>query len=127
MYRSLILLALVLVASPAAAQLQLRDIVRVKGQEENTLQGLGLVVGLNGNGDREFSPTARALATLFNHMGSPVATGPKGQMLYEELREARNVALVFVTATIPPTGARQGDKLNCTVSAINAKSLEGGF
>src|SRR5437868_1974111 len=84
MLRSLFAIALLTLATPAFAQLQLRDIVRVKGQEENTLQGLGLVVGLNGNGDREFSPTARALATLFNHMGSPVATGPKGQMLYEE-------------------------------------------
>ena len=34
--------------------------------------------------------------------------------------------LVWVTATVPATGARRGDKVNCNVSAINGKSLEGG-
>jgi flagellar P-ring protein precursor FlgI len=36
------------------------------------------------------------------------------------------VALVFVTATVPAEGARQGDRLHCEVSAVSAKSLEGG-
>ena len=40
-------------------QLRLRDICRLKGQEENTLQGLGLVVGLKGTGDEKVKPTAR--------------------------------------------------------------------
>lgn len=116
-----------LLCSAALAQLQLRDIVRIKGQEENTLQGLGLVVGLNGNGDKDFSPTSRALATLMKHLGSPVGQGARGEQLWNELKEAKNVALVFVTATVPATGARQGDKLDCQISAIGAKSLEGGF
>ncbi|HVT26652.1 MAG TPA: flagellar basal body P-ring protein FlgI, partial [Lacipirellulaceae bacterium] len=38
----------------------------------------------------------------------------------------KNVSLVVVTATIPPTGARQGDQVDCFVSALNGKSLEGG-
>jgi flagellar P-ring protein FlgI len=34
--------------------------------------------------------------------------------------------LVLVSATIPATGARRGDQLDCQVSAINGKSLVGG-
>ena len=39
---------------------------------------------------------------------------------------SKNASLVWVTATVPATGARRGDKLDCNVSAINGKSLEGG-
>ena len=46
------------------AQLKLRDICRVKGQEQNTLHGMGLVVGLKGTGDGDVLPTSRALATM---------------------------------------------------------------
>ena len=33
---------------------------------------------------------------------------------------------MWVTARVPATGARRGDKLDCEVSAINGKSLAGG-
>ena len=36
---------------PATASTRLKNICRVKGQEENTLRGMGLVVGLNGTGE----------------------------------------------------------------------------
>lgn len=101
----------------------LRNICRVKGQEENTLQGLGIVVGLKGSGDGgSFLPTIRSLATAMQLMGNPI--GPGGPA---ELKDAKNVALVTVTATVPAAGARQGDKLDCVVSSIgSAKSLAGG-
>ena len=55
-------------------------------------------------------------------MGSPIGKGGAG-----ELKDAKNVALVMVTATVPAAGARQGDLLDCTVSSIGgAKSLAGG-
>jgi flagellar P-ring protein precursor FlgI len=48
--------------------------------------------------------------------------------LLDELKDAKNVALVIVTATVPAAGARQGDVLNVTVAnAMNAKSLAGGY
>jgi len=47
--------------------------------------------------------------------------------LLEELKNARNVGMVFVTTTIPAEGARQGAQLNCSVNAISAKSLQGGY
>jgi flagellar P-ring protein FlgI len=121
-----VMLALVLIgvlAAPAAAATRLKDICRVKGQESNTLHGLGLVVGLAGTGDGgNFLPTMRSLATAMALMGNQLG---KGQNI--ELKDAKNVALVTVTATIPASGARQGDEIDCTVSSIGAaKSLAGG-
>lgn len=109
--------------APAAAVVNVGDICRVKGQGENTLQGMGLVVGLNGTGDGNFGPTARGLIQVMSNMGIPLATGGKGGKV--EL-DARNTALVIVTAEIPKQGGRQGDGLDCTVSAVAAESLKGG-
>ncbi len=116
---------LCLLAQPAPAGTTLKNICRVKGQEENTLQGMGLVVGLKGTGDgSDFLPTIRSLATAMQLMGSPVGVNKKGQF---DIKQARNVALVMVSATVPAAGARQGDKLDCVVSSIgSAKSLAGG-
>jgi len=112
---------------PTSANTKLRNICRIKGQEENVLQGLGLVVGLNGTGEANDPYTMRALARSLEIMGSvsPQAGLPGAENL-QELRRFKNAALVWVTATVPATGARRGDKLDCTVSAINGKSLEGG-
>ena len=107
-------------------QLRLRDVCRLKGQEENTLQGLGLVVGLKGTGDDASKPTSRALSQMMLKMGSQIATDVNGSPQISEIEKSGNVALVFVTVDIPPAGAQQGDQLDCTISAISAKSLEGG-
>jgi len=109
--------------APADGQTLLRSICRVKGQEENVLQGLGFVVGLNGTGDGgRFLPTIRSLAKAMSLMGEPL-----GSAGLTELKDAKNIALVTVTATVPAAGARQGDKLDCVVSSIgSAKSLAGG-
>lgn len=107
-------------------QLLLRDICRLKGLEENTLQGLGLVVGLKGTGDGKMKPTTRALARSMQLMGSNISTDAQGLPKIEELADANNIALVFVTAEVPQSGAQQGDTLDCTISALGAKSLEGG-
>lgn len=123
-----LLIALVCFASPAYANLRIRDVCRVKGQEENTIHGLGLVVGLKGTGDTNAATTMRSLARMMELMGTRVAQNKDGAFLLEEIKDAKNVALVFVTATVPAAGARQGDVLNCTVSnAMNAKSLAGGY
>ena len=108
-----------------AQYLRVRDICRVKGHEENTLHGLGLVVGLQGTGDTD-TPTLRALAKMLELMGNPISQQVPGGLALQELKNAKNVAMVFVTATVPPEGARQGEQLNCTVNALSAKSLAGG-
>lgn len=112
---------------PVCARTSLRNICRVKGQEENILRGLGLVVGLNGTGEVNDPATMRALARSLEIMGSPVSQrGLPGNESYDELKKIKNTALVWVSVRVPATGARQGDKLNCDVSAINGKSLKGG-
>ncbi|HVX15071.1 MAG TPA: flagellar basal body P-ring protein FlgI [Pirellulales bacterium] len=117
------LLPSALCLSTAQAQIRLKNICRIKGQEHNTLHGMGLVVGLRGSGDGGgFLPAMRSLAMAMELMGSQIGKGGAA-----ELKDARNVALVSVTATVPAAGARQGDEIDCTISSIGAaKSLEGG-
>lgn len=122
------LLTMVLLASPAqAGGMRLGDLCRLKGQEVNTLQGLGLVVGLRGTGDGNAAPTGRALARMMQLMGGQVALDAAGRLDIGDVKDAKNVALVFVTAKVPGVGAQQGDELDITINAINAKSLEGGY
>lgn len=104
----------------------LSDFVRVKGQEGNYLQGIGLVVGLKGTGDNDFSPTHAALAMILKHSGNNSGQGPDGEYLPEALKNVKNMALVMVRANVPSEGAEEGDFIDCEVSAISAKSLEGG-
>jgi flagellar P-ring protein FlgI len=111
--------------APAAASTRLKNICRVKGQEENVLRGMGLVVGLNGTGEANDPPTMRAIARAMEVMHNPLATnGQIGNL--DELRKIKNASLVMVTATVPATGARRGDRVDCFVSGLNGKSLDGG-
>src|SRR3954464_14159597 len=110
----------------ATARTRLKNICRIKGQEENVLRGWGLVVGLNGTGEANDGPTMRAIARAMEIMGNPVAQPDAKQAGFDELKKMKNVAMVMVTATVPSTGARRGDKVDCFVSAINGKSLDGG-
>lgn len=105
---------------------RLADVCRLKGQEENRLQGLGLVVGLKGTGDGKLDLKTRTLARLVQGLGGSVSVDKQGAPNLKELEDAANVALVMVTTTIPSAGAQQGDQLNCSVDAISAKSLLGG-
>src|SRR5436190_24232288 len=68
----------------------------------------------------------RSLARYMELMGQRVGTAAKGEPLLDGLKGVKNVALVSVSATVPPGGAQQGDLLDCTLSAISAKSLAGG-
>jgi flagellar P-ring protein precursor FlgI len=111
----------------ARAEIKLSDVCRVKGQEENTLHGMGLVVGLKGTGDGDSKATLRALARYMELMGHRIGNDPRGQLMLDELKGVKNVALVFLTVTVPPGGAQQGDLLDCKISALSAKSLEGGY
>jgi flagellar P-ring protein precursor FlgI len=116
-------MTLLVVPPKTHARTLLKNVCRVKGQEENTIQGMGLVIGLAGTGDgANFLPTNRGLMTMLSRMNNPV--GEKGLL---ELKDAKNVALVMVTATVPAAGARQGDRIECIVSSIgSAKSLDNG-
>ena len=116
-----------LLQQECTARTVLRNICRIKGQEENVIRGIGLVVGLPGTGEAGDPQTMRALATAMELMGQPIPEADlAGQGGLEELAKVKNVALAWVSAVVPATGARRGDKLDCYVSAINGKSLDGG-
>ncbi|MHC0051985.1 flagellar basal body P-ring protein FlgI [Actibacterium sp. D379-3] len=102
-----------------AAPIRIKDLVEFDGVRGNDLVGYGLVVGLNGTGDglRNAPFTEEIMSNLLERLGVNVAG--------EQLRP-KNVAAVFVTATLPPF-ARVGGQIDVTVSAIgDAKSLLGG-
>ena len=120
-------IAISLIATAVRGDHRVGDICRVKGQEENVLQGIGLVTGLQGTGDGDMKTTMRALSRYMELHGFHMGTSPTGQPILDELKGVKNVALVNVTAIVPPGGAQQGDCLDCTISAFGAKSLDGGF
>lgn len=106
-------------ASPApAGAVRLKDLVTIEGVRENMLLGYGLVVGLNGTGDRQQTVfSTQSLSNLLQKMG--VNVSPRSLRV-------NNVAAVMVTATLPPF-ARPGIKLDVTVSSIgDAANLQGG-
>ncbi|MEP3633727.1 MAG: flagellar basal body P-ring protein FlgI [Shimia thalassica] len=103
----------------AADRIRIKDLVEIDGVRGNDLVGYGLVVGLNGTGDglRNAPFTEEMMSNILERLGVNV-TG-------EQFRP-KNVAAVFVTATLPAF-ARAGGKIDVTVSAIgDAKSLLGG-
>lgn len=118
--RSLVLAFLLLLpAVVQAAPARIKDLVEFDGVRGNDLVGYGLVVGLNGTGDgvRNAPYTEEIMANLLERLGVNV-TG--------EAIRPKNVAAVFVTASLPPF-ARAGSRIDVTVSAIgDAKSLLGG-
>ena len=83
------------------------------------------MVGLSGTGEANDVYTMRAVAEFMKNMGSPLINNGKG-ISFDELKKMKNAAIVMVTVTVPATGSRRGDKVDCFVSALNGKSLAGG-
>ena len=113
------LLAAVIAIPLNAGPVRIKDLVEFDGVRGNDLVGYGLVVGLNGTGDgiRNAPFTEDIMSNILERLGVNI-TG-------EQFRP-RNVAAVFVTATLPPF-SRAGGQIDVTVSAIgDASSLLGG-
>jgi flagellar P-ring protein FlgI len=107
--------------APAALHVaRIKDLTTVEGIRDNQLVGYGLVVGLNGTGDKQQTIfSIQTLANMLQRMGVNI----KSQLNNVQVR---NIAAVFVTASIPPF-SRPGMKMDVTVSSIgDAKSLAGG-
>jgi flagellar P-ring protein FlgI len=97
---------------------QIRDLATIEGVRENPLVGYGMVIGLAGTGDRR--QTMFSTQTLGNILLKMGVTIPASAV------SVKNVAAVFVTASLPPF-SRPGTQIDVTVSSIgDATSLEGG-
>lgn len=101
-----------------AQDVELQALGRFAGWRENALIGQGIVVGLAGSGDSPRSAVTRqALRNIYSRLGINVT---------EDAISSRNVAVVMVVASLPPS-ANIGDRLSVTVSsAADARSLAGG-
>jgi flagellar P-ring protein precursor FlgI len=115
----LVFLALAAHAEDTVHSALIRDIASIEGVRENAVFGYGLVVGLKGTGDRQQTVfTTQTLMNVLSRMGVQLSGGSI---------MVKNVAAVFVTATLPPF-ATPGSKIDVTVSSAgDAASLEGGL
>jgi flagellar P-ring protein precursor FlgI len=95
------------------------DLVDIEGIRANQLIGYGLVVGLDGSGDKDqVKFTSQSVSNMIKQLGVnlPPGTDPK----------LKNVAAVMVTASIPPSYG-PGQTVDVTVASMgDAKSLRGG-
>ncbi|MBQ6113363.1 MAG: flagellar basal body P-ring protein FlgI, partial [Synergistaceae bacterium] len=95
---------------------RIKDITEVEGARGNQLTGVGLVTGLNGTGDN--SPMA--VQMMRNMMRN------FGVTLDARSVRTRNLAVVALTATLPPY-ARPGQTIDVNVNTMgNASNLQGG-
>lgn len=125
---ALLLIAALLVAAVASSEeptrlARVKDVASVEGVRDNQLVGYGIVVGLHGTGDS--SQTVFPLQTLqsaLERMGVNLQGNAMASMM-----QTRNMAAVFLAATLPPF-AEAGNKIDVTVSSAgDARSLEGGL
>lgn len=103
--------------SPGEAA-RIKDLAYVEGFRSNQLFGYGLVVGLNGTGDRQKTEfTVQALTNLLQDYRIRVQP--------DDVR-VKNVAAVMVTVEVPPY-VQPGTRLDAVASSIgDAQSLSGG-
>ena len=119
----LLLVAALAFLSPSHshAQVRIKDIADVEGVRDNQLVGYGLVVGLNGTGDKLDSAvfTRESLIGMLERLG--VNTRDQLGKL-----QTKNVAAVMVTANLPAF-THSGSRIDISVSALgDAKDLTGG-
>lgn len=111
-----VLLTLPMVLNTAYAE-RIKDITSIAGVRSNQLIGYGLVVGLDGSGDK--APfTTQTFKNMMAEFGITIPNGVDPKL--------KNVAAVSITAEMPAF-IKPGQRIDITVSSIgNAKSLRGG-
>ena len=96
---------------------RIKDITEVEGARGNQLTGVGLVTGLNGTGDNS-TMAVQMMRNVMRNFG--VTLDPRSV-------RTRNIAVVSLTATLPPY-ARPGQNIDVNVNTMgNASSLQGGM
>lgn len=114
-----VVLVLAASAEPVRAE-RIKDLAGIAGVRTNQLVGYGLVIGLDGTGDRTTQApfTIQSLISMLDKLGVRLDPGTNLQL--------KNVAAVMVYADLPAF-AKPGQKIDITVSSIaNAESLRGG-
>ena len=116
MKQYLLLICLLIAPLPSLAE-RVKDIAEVQGVRSNQLVGYGLVVGLDGTGDK--APfTNQTFANMMEQFGIVMPPGQDPKL--------KNVAAVAIHATLPAF-AKPGQSVDVTASSIgNASSLRGG-
>lgn len=101
-----------------ATAARVKDIAFIDGVRPNQLVGYGLVVGLDGTGDKSSAVyTTQSIANMLNKMG--LKFDPSSI-------KVKNTAAVLITAELPPF-AKAGMKVDVLVSSLgDATSLQGG-
>ena len=95
---------------------RIKDMADVEGVRSNQLVGVGLVLGLQGTGDKA-NMSLQMVRNLMRQFGVT---------LTEKAVKSKNVAAVSVTCDLPAF-TRPGQRVDVTVSALgDAKSLQGG-
>jgi flagellar P-ring protein precursor FlgI len=119
MHIALSMIAFALTAAPLDAASRLKELVSIEGVRDNQLVGYGLVVGLNGTGDRRQTQfSAQSLTNMLQRMG--VTVNPT-------LITVKNTAAVVVTGSLPAF-AQPGIKIDVTASSIgDSSNLQGGL
>jgi flagellar P-ring protein precursor FlgI len=104
---------------------RIKDVATIEGIRDNQLVGYGLVVGLHGSGDSQQTVfPAQTLLSVLQRMG---VTVPQTGSMSANNMQVKNMAGVFVVATLAPF-SRPGSKMDVTVSSAgDARSLEGGI
>jgi flagellar P-ring protein precursor FlgI len=104
---------------------RIKDVATIEGIRDNQLVGYGLVVGLRGTGDS--SQTVFPAQTLVSALQRMGITVPQTGSNSASNMQVKNMAAVFVVATLPPFST-PGYKVDVTVSSAgDARSLEGGI
>jgi len=117
--RRYIVIIMLLFATQIANAERIKDMATLAGVRINQLIGYGLVVGLDGTGDKSgLTFTEQSFRNMLVQLGINIPPGTK--------LDSKNVAAVIVTANLSPF-VKPGQMIDVTVSSIgSAKSLRGG-
>ena len=103
---------------------RVKDVASIEGIRDNQLIGYGIVVGLKGTGDTQ--QTVYPVQTLLSTLERMGITVPLTGSNSASNMQVKNMAGVFVVATLPAF-SRPGSRVDVTVSSGgDARSLEGG-
>jgi flagellar P-ring protein precursor FlgI len=116
---TVIFLTLMFLSTLAEAE-RIKDVATLAGVRTNQLIGYGLVVGLDGSGDKSGTTyTEQSFANMLTRMGITIPPNTK--------LNSKNIAAVMVTANLS-SFMKKGQTMDVNVSSIgDAKSLRGGM